>query len=86
MLLPGCICVHVPRAAAMHRCGADSPPGSSPGDLDADDLSDLEDFIVVNPERDYGSFIARHFPQKAAEEDEEEQERGGEAGGDGGEE
>eukprot|EP00887_Chlorella_sp_A99_P006362 scaffold3.g6362.t1 len=39
----------------------------SEGDgLDCEDLSDLEDFIVANPERDYSGFIRRHFPQARA--------------------
>lgn len=41
------------------------------GDAADGDLSDLEDFIVTNPERDYGEFIADHFPM-APESDEGE--------------
>ena len=51
------------------------------------ELSDLEDFIVANPERDYGHFIENHFPMAAEsdedgggreeEEDEEESDDGG---------
>ena len=32
------------------------------GDAGDGDISDLEDFIVSNPERDYGEFITNHFP------------------------
>lgn len=51
------------------------------------ELSDLEDFIVANPERDYGDFIADHFPMAQEsdgdeEEDSEEENEG--VGGDGG--
>ncbi|KAL6776262.1 hypothetical protein ACKKBG_A20440 [Auxenochlorella protothecoides x Auxenochlorella symbiontica] len=35
------------------------------------ELSDLEDFIVANPERDYGSFIGAHFPRPHESESEE---------------
>ncbi|KAL4458540.1 hypothetical protein ABPG75_013405 [Micractinium tetrahymenae] len=43
------------------------------GDLDASDLSDLEDFLVFNPERDYAAFFRRHFHHvREGESDEEE--------------
>lgn len=49
------------------------------------ELSDLEDFIVANPERDYGDFIADHFPMAQEsdgdeEEDSEEEDEGGVGG------
>jgi len=52
------------------------------GDAADGDLSDLEDFIVTNPERDYGEFIADHFPMAPDDSDEEpddseEEEMGG---------
>lgn len=90
-------CAHKPACSVpppphkhTHTCGLltvlRSHHALLPGEIDAEDLSDLEDFIVVNPKRDYGSFIACHFPQTAAEEDEEEGrgEAGGSASGDGG--
>ncbi|KAL4859302.1 Microsomal glutathione S-transferase 3 [Chlorella vulgaris] len=45
------------------------------GELDAEDLSDLEDFIVCNPERDYDSFFRRHFWQAKGSDSEEEEEQ-----------
>ena len=36
--------------------------GKKDDDLVEDDLSDLEDFIVANPETDYVEFIDNHFP------------------------
>lgn len=44
------------------------------GDINDGDLSDLEDFIVANPERDYGDFIASHFPMAPESDDEVEDE------------
>jgi hypothetical protein len=63
------------------------------GDAADGELSDLEDFIVANPERDYGGFIADHFPmaeesggeEEDSEEEEEEEQidgAGGQSGGD----
>ncbi|GAB4814377.1 hypothetical protein N2152v2_001423 [Parachlorella kessleri] len=55
-------------------------------DLEADDLSDLEDFIVHNPSRDYGHFFAEHFPQARADSgDEDESADESEGGQDGAE-
>ena len=34
-----------------------------------DDLSDLEDFIVADPDKDYGDFIKTHFPMPSDDED-----------------
>jgi hypothetical protein len=59
------------------------------GDAADGDLSDLEDFIVANPERDYGDFIADHFPmaqesdgeEGEEDSDEEEEEQPGDGGG-----
>lgn len=36
-----------------------------------DDLSDLEDFIVADPDKDYGDFIKTHFPMPSDDEDHE---------------
>eukprot|EP00890_Picochlorum_soloecismus_P000254 jgi/Picsp_1/1229/NSC_04710-R1_hypothetical protein CHLNCDRAFT_135579 [Chlorella variabilis] len=36
-----------------------------------DDLSDLEDFIVADPDKDYGDFIKTHFPMPSDDEDPE---------------
>jgi hypothetical protein len=48
---------------------------------DGDDLSDLEDFIVYNPGRDYDAFILEHFPTK--EEDEVDVDDDGDGEGEG---
>jgi hypothetical protein len=50
-------------------------------DDDGDDLSDLEDFIVYNPGRDYDAFILEHFPTK--EEDDVDDDGDGEGEGEG---
>ena len=39
-------------------------------------LNGLEDFIVANPERDYGDFIADHFPMAQESDGEEGEEEG----------
>ncbi|PRW60124.1 hypothetical protein C2E21_1573 [Chlorella sorokiniana] len=44
--------------------------------LDDDDLSDLEDFLVFNPERDYDAFFKRHFWQARGSDSEEEEDAG----------
>lgn len=42
-------------------------------DLDASDLSDLEDFLVFNPERDYEAFFRQHFYHVREGDSEEEE-------------
>lgn len=45
------------------------------GDAADGDISDLEDFIVTNPERDYAEFVTDHFPMAPdSDADEEESE------------
>jgi hypothetical protein len=46
------------------------------GDAADGELSDLEDFIVANPERDYGDFIADHFPMAQESDGDEEDSEG----------
>jgi hypothetical protein len=46
---------------------------SQPDDVGDDDLSDLEDFIVTNPKRDYALFIQDHFPMACEDDDDEEE-------------
>ena len=48
--------------------------GRGAGEVNEGDLSDLEDFIVANPDRDYGGFIAAHFPMAVDSEDDGEEE------------
>ncbi len=56
----------------------DSDPGSD------GDWSDLEDFIVCQPERNYGKLLAKKYYYAADEVDEEEEDGEGGSGGDGG--
>lgn len=51
------------------------------GDAADEDLSDLEDFIVANPNRDYAHFISNHFPLASESEEEDEEEKEGEERG-----
>lgn len=53
--------------AALLEDGADIDDGH----LLDDDLSDLEDFIVTNPEVDYVEFLHDHFPHGLSDEEEE---------------
>jgi hypothetical protein len=48
------------------------------GEAVDEDLSDLEDFIVANPNRDYADFISNHFPLASESEEEDEEEQGSE--------
>jgi hypothetical protein len=57
-------------------------------DLEAEDLSEIEDFIVHKPDRDYASFYADHFPfmrQEGSDDDDDEEEEEEEGEGEDGE-
>ncbi|KDD76616.1 hypothetical protein H632_c160p3, partial [Helicosporidium sp. ATCC 50920] len=52
-----------------------------------EDLAELEDFIVADPDKDYGDLLAVHFPGDDSEEessDEDEDDDDGMGGGDAG--